>query len=196
MNRFLVLALTAGLLSPIAANAESYWLIIVRIGSGAGVEKVQMASMAQCEKELEKIAKTVAVGTIRYEMIKPDLDKIITFDLKNSLRLEGDTCSYIQYSYARASRILEKAQTKPNFDSGSEYIEITTSPEDFGKVSSGLEDAGYEIEGEVGLAPINFVNVAGNDVKQLLQLIEKLEEHEDIQKVYSNFDVDESELNF
>ena len=57
MNRFLVLALTAGLLSPIAANAESYWLIIVRIGSGAGVEKVQMASMAQCEKELEKIAK-------------------------------------------------------------------------------------------------------------------------------------------
>ena len=83
-----------------------------------------------------------------------------------------------------------------DFDSGSEYIEITTSPEDFGKVSSGLEDAGYEIEGEVGLAPINFVNVAGNDVKQLLQLIEKLEEHEDIQKVYSNFDVDESELNF
>ena len=74
------------------------------------------------DAELEKIAKTVAVGTIRYEMIKPDLDKIITFDLKNSLRLEGDTCSYIQYSYARASRILEKAQTKPNFDSGSELL--------------------------------------------------------------------------
>jgi arginyl-tRNA synthetase len=71
---------------------------------------------------LEQIAKTVAVGTIRYEMIKPDLDKIITFDLKNSLRLEGDTCSYIQYSYARASRILEKTQTTPNFDSGSELL--------------------------------------------------------------------------
>ncbi len=83
-----------------------------------------------------------------------------------------------------------------DFDSGDEYIEITTSPEDFGKVSSGLEDAGYEIEGEVGLNPINFVNVTGNDIKQLLQLIEKLEEHEDIQKVYSNFDIDESELNF
>lgn len=70
------------------------------------------------EPELEKIANTVAVGTIRYEMIKPDLDKIITFDLKNSLRLEGDTCSYIQYSYARASRILEKTDVQPNFDSG------------------------------------------------------------------------------
>ena len=60
--------------------------------------------------QLEQIAKDIAVGTIRYEMIKPDLDKIITFDLNNSLKLEGDTCSYIQYSYARASRILEKSE--------------------------------------------------------------------------------------
>ena len=74
------------------------------------------------DSEIEQIAKTVAVGTIRYEMIKPDLDKIITFDLKTSLRLEGDTCSYIQYSYARASRILEKTQTKPNFNSEFELL--------------------------------------------------------------------------
>ena len=74
------------------------------------------------ESELQNIANIVAVGTIRYEMIKPDLDKIITFDLKNSLRLEGDTCSYIQYSYARASRILEKTDAKPNFDSGFELL--------------------------------------------------------------------------
>jgi len=66
--------------------------------------------------QLRQIAKDVAVGTIRYEMIKPDLDKIITFDLNNSLKLEGDTCSYIQYSYARASRILEKSEIEPNFD--------------------------------------------------------------------------------
>ena len=49
-------------------------------------------------------------------MIKPDLDKIITFDLNNSLKLEGDTCSYIQYSYARASRILEKSDIEPDFN--------------------------------------------------------------------------------
>jgi arginyl-tRNA synthetase len=74
------------------------------------------------ESELQNIANIVAVGTIRYEMIKPDLDKIITFDLKKSLRLEGDTCSYIQYSYARASRILEKTNVKPNFESGFKSI--------------------------------------------------------------------------
>ena len=81
-----------------------------------------------------------------------------------------------------------------DFGSDNDVIEITTSPELFGDVSNGLEKEGYEIEGEVGLSPINSVNVSGADAKQLLQLLEKLEENEDIQKVYSNFDLDESEL--
>ena len=81
-----------------------------------------------------------------------------------------------------------------DFGSDNDAIEITTSPELFGDVSDGLEKEGYEIEGEVGLSPINSVNVSGADAKQLLQLLEKLEENEDIQKVYSNFDLDESEL--
>ena len=71
---------------------------------------------------------------------------------------------------------------------------ITTSQEAFGDVSSGLENEGFEIAGEVGLTPVNSVNVSGNDAKQLLLLLEKLEDHEDIQKVYSNFDLDESEM--
>ena len=81
-----------------------------------------------------------------------------------------------------------------DFGSDNDVIEITTSPELFGDVSDGLEKEGYEIEGEVGLSPINSVNVSGADAKQLLQLLEKLEENEDIQKVYSNFDLDVSEL--
>ena len=81
-----------------------------------------------------------------------------------------------------------------DFESDNDIIEITTSPEAFGDVSNGLEKEGYEIEGEVGLTPINSVNVSGKDAQQLLQLLEKLEENEDIQKVYSNFDFDESEL--
>ena len=81
-----------------------------------------------------------------------------------------------------------------DFTSDNDVIEITTSPEAFGDVSGGLEKEGYEIEGEVGLIPINFVNVRGADAQQLLQLLEKLEENEDIQKVFSNFDLDESEL--
>ncbi|KRO31547.1 MAG: arginine--tRNA ligase, partial [Nitrosopumilus sp. BACL13 MAG-120910-bin56] len=68
------------------------------------------------DSKIEKIAQSVSIGTLRYEMIKQDLDKIITFDLAKSLSLEGDTAPYIQYAYARASRILEKSGIKPTTD--------------------------------------------------------------------------------
>ena len=68
------------------------------------------------ELSLVKISEQVAVGAFRYAMIKQDLDKKITFDLTESLSLEGDTGPYIQYACARAARILEKAETKPQFD--------------------------------------------------------------------------------
>ena len=65
---------------------------------------------------VQQISQDVSVATIRYEMIKYDLDKIITFDITKSLSLEGDTAPYIQYAYARATRILEKAPSQPNFN--------------------------------------------------------------------------------
>lgn len=68
------------------------------------------------EVSLVKIAEQVAVGALRYAMIKQDLDKIITFDLTESLSLEGDTGPYVQYAYARAIRILEKAGKVQEFD--------------------------------------------------------------------------------
>jgi len=74
-------------------------------------------------KSLEQIAQDVAIGTIRYEMIKQDLDKIITFDYEKSLSLEGNTAPYIQYTNARASRILEKAGFPPNFDVAFDLLE-------------------------------------------------------------------------
>lgn len=66
--------------------------------------------------EIEKIAHQISVGTLRYEMIKQDLDKIITFDLNKSLSLEGDTAPYIQYTHARAARIIEKSKQIPSID--------------------------------------------------------------------------------
>lgn len=75
------------------------------------------------DEHLHEIANKVAVATLRYEMIKQDLDKIITFDYSKSLSLEGDTAPYIQYAYARAARILEKAQAKPNFDASYELLD-------------------------------------------------------------------------
>jgi arginyl-tRNA synthetase len=66
--------------------------------------------------EIQKISHNISVGTLRYEMIKQDLDKIIAFDLTKSLSLEGDTAPYIQYTHARASRIIEKSTRIPSID--------------------------------------------------------------------------------
>jgi len=66
--------------------------------------------------EIEKISHQISVGTLRYEMIKQDLDKIIVFDLTESLSLEGDTAPYIQYTHARATRIIEKSEQNPSMD--------------------------------------------------------------------------------
>ena len=80
------------------------------------IEETKQRHPEMGDKAIEKIAQSVSIGTLRYEMIKQDLDKIITFDLTKSLSLEGDTAPYIQYAYARASRILEKSGIKPTTD--------------------------------------------------------------------------------
>ena len=52
MNRFLLLALTAGLLSPVAAKAESHWLVITYSSShGRTMNTIEMESAGGCESE-------------------------------------------------------------------------------------------------------------------------------------------------
>jgi arginyl-tRNA synthetase len=59
-----------------------------------------------------RIAEEISTSAIRYNLIKQDLDKIITFDIVDSLSLEGNTGPYLQYTYARSQRILEKYGNK------------------------------------------------------------------------------------
>jgi arginyl-tRNA synthetase len=102
--------------------------------------------------ELSVIAKRVAVATIRYEMVKQDLDKIITFDAAKSLSLEGDTASYIQYAYARAMRIIEKSNMQPNF--AAEYVLLVDTHETnlaklIGKFDLVVQDAANNLSPKV-----------------------------------------------
>ncbi|ABK76983.1 arginyl-tRNA synthetase [Cenarchaeum symbiosum A] len=66
--------------------------------------------------ELGRISADIASATIRYEMARQDLNRAITFDMEKSLSLEGDTASYIQYSHARAARVMEKAGAEPDYN--------------------------------------------------------------------------------
>jgi len=74
------------------------------------------------DESVNQIVRQIVVGTLRYEMIKQDLDKIITFDFVKSLSLEGDTAPYIQYTHARSAGILGKAGFDPNFETTFELL--------------------------------------------------------------------------
>jgi YebC/PmpR family DNA-binding regulatory protein len=77
-----------------------------------------------------------------------------------------------------------------DFKSDDKNYEITTSPQDFEKVKQALTDKGVQFQdAEVTMVPTTTVKVEGNNAKQVLGLIEALEEHDDVQNVYANFDI-------
>jgi len=65
------------------------------------------------EGKVEHVAWCLAMGGIKFGMLKPDMDKIITFDLEKALSFEGATGPYIQYAATRLGSILKKADWKP-----------------------------------------------------------------------------------
>lgn len=72
---------------------------------------------------------------------------------------------------------------------------ITTAPGDFQAVKDGLESAGIAIEeAALAMVPTMRVAVAGEDAKKLLALIDAIEDLDDVQKVYANFDIPDSEM--
>ncbi len=67
------------------------------------------------EKWITTTADKIARSALRYEMTKIDRENTITFDIEESLRLDGNTAPYLQYTYARSMKILEKAGKVPRF---------------------------------------------------------------------------------
>jgi arginyl-tRNA synthetase len=61
-------------------------------------------------EEREKIASDVGVAAIKYSVLKQNIGGDIVYDFEKSISMEGDSGPYLQYSYARANSILEKAK--------------------------------------------------------------------------------------
>ncbi len=79
--------------------------------------------------------------------------------------------------------------------SGEDAYEIVTSPEDFLGVKQALEGRNIPIvSADVTMLPRSTVRLEGKDAKQVLRLMEDLEEHEDVQRAYANFDIPEEIL--
>lgn len=72
---------------------------------------------------------------------------------------------------------------------------ITTMPQAFEAVKKALENKGIAMESAaVQMIPENTVKASGKEAEQVLKLMEALEEHDDVQNVYANFDIDEKEM--
>ena len=77
-------------------------------------------------------------------------------------------------------------------DEGSSW-DIVTAPHDFTSVERALQQAGVPVESsEIALIPTTTVPVDGGDARQVLHLIDALEELDDVQSVYANFDIPEN----
>ena len=74
------------------------------------------------------------------------------------------------------------------------YI-IYTSFEDFNQVRNEMEDREIEMESaELTMIPQNTVEIQGKDAEQLFKLMALLDEHDDVQNVFANFEVDDKEM--
>ncbi|HEU5174762.1 MAG TPA: YebC/PmpR family DNA-binding transcriptional regulator [Gemmatimonadaceae bacterium] len=72
---------------------------------------------------------------------------------------------------------------------------VTTAVADFHAVQGALDAKGIRpLEAELAMVPKNTVKVEGDAVKDLFKLIEALEDLDDVQKVWANFDIDEADL--
>ena len=99
--------------------------------------------------------------------------------------------------------LIEKSQAKEDelmnivLDAGAEDMksdeknyEVFCPPQNFEKVKLSLESKGVKTQdAEVTMIPSSTIRLAGNDAKQLLSLIDILEEHDDVEHVYANFDI-------
>jgi len=87
-------------------------------------------------------------------------------------------------------------------DAGAEDIrneettfDVLTAPEDFEKVKCAVSEASLEMEvAEISMIPNSTVKLEGNNAEQMLRLMEALEDNEDVQKIYANFDISEQDM--
>ena len=76
-----------------------------------------------------------------------------------------------------------------------DVFEIFTTPEAFEGVLDAIKKAGIEPQAaEVSMIPQNYIKLEGLEAKQMMKLYDSLDDNDDVQKVYANFDIDESEM--
>jgi arginyl-tRNA synthetase len=81
---------------------------------GATRAEVDARQTGRDEAERQRIAEQIAIGALRYFMLKFTRNSVIAFDFKDALSFEGETGPYIQYAVVRARNIFRKAGLTPD----------------------------------------------------------------------------------
>jgi YebC/PmpR family DNA-binding regulatory protein len=120
----------------------------------------------------------------------------------------GQTGSVTHLFHKKGLIVVEKSKTSEDtlmgaaLDSGAEDLkdagevfEVYTDPREFEPVVEGIKKNHIEIaSSELSMIPLTSVKLEGKQAEQMLRLMEALEDHEDVQKVFANFDIDESQM--
>ncbi|MFA6253841.1 MAG: arginine--tRNA ligase [Candidatus Paceibacterota bacterium] len=97
--------------------------------------------------EKNEIAEGVAIGAIKYSILKQSIGKDIVFDFDKSLSFEGDSGPYLQYAYTRALSVLKKAEAVSKSDFDEPEVQLQKLPAETSKEASisGLEKILYQL---------------------------------------------------
>jgi YebC/PmpR family DNA-binding regulatory protein len=115
----------------------------------------------------------------------------------------------VAWMFSRKGQILvEKGQADEDallaaaLDAGADDIsddgdgwEIVSAPERFEAVRDAVKALGIEpARAAIAMIPQNFIKLSGKEAQQMLRLMEAIEDHDDVQHVWANFDVEEKEI--
>jgi transcriptional/translational regulatory protein YebC/TACO1 len=82
-----------------------------------------------------------------------------------------------------------------DFQDDEDNWEVLTTPEGFPAVHEAVKALGIEpATASVSMIPQNYVKLEGKTAQQMVKLMEAIEDHDDVQHVYSNFDIEEKEI--
>jgi len=139
--------------------------------------------------------KNRTVGEIRHMLTKYGGD----LGQSNSVAWMFEKKGYIVIEKTKAS---EDTLLSAALDAGADDLrddgdnwEVVSAPESFPAVKEAVEKLGIQAESaQVAMLPKNYVSLEGRAAQSMLKLLDLLEDHDDVQHVWSNMDVDEKEL--
>ena len=125
-------------------------------------------------------AETVTIATYNVEHFQDSFDA-------STMRAWATT----QPNAAELKEIVTEEKNQDDEDNW----EVLSAPDAFQSVRDAVKKLGIEpASAEVSMVPQNYVKLEGKPAQQMVKLMEALEEHDDVQHVWSNFDISAKEI--